>query len=68
MYSKERAQQIVKKDVKYIPAGIQENVALDSARVGTSPSGRNFIEIKDGLAVSIGSYGRVNSRRAVYRA
>lgn len=46
MYSKERAQQIVKKDVKYIPAGIQENVALDSARVGTSPSGRNFIEIK----------------------
>lgn len=46
MYSKERAQQITKKDVKYIPAGIQDNVALESARVSTSPSGRNFIEIK----------------------
>lgn len=46
MYIKERAQKVVKKDVKYIPAGIQENVALDSARVSTSPQGRNYIEIK----------------------
>lgn len=46
MYSKERAQQIVKKDIKYIPAGIQENVALDSARIDVSPQGRNYIEIK----------------------
>ena len=54
MYSKERAQQIVKKDVKYIPAGIQENVALRSARVTTSPQGNLFLEIvfeKDGATL-----------------
>lgn len=55
MYSKERAQQIVKKDVKYIPAGIQENVALKSARVTTSPQGNMFLEIvfeKDGATLT----------------
>lgn len=45
MYSKERAQNIVKKDVKFIPAGITENVVLDSARVDKSPNGNSFIEI-----------------------
>lgn len=51
MYSKERAQQIAKKDIKYIPAGIQENVALKSARLAESPTGLKFLEIvfeKDG--------------------
>lgn len=46
MYSKERASQVIKKDIKYIPAGIQENVALDSARLAESPTGRSYIEIK----------------------
>lgn len=45
MYSKERAQNIAKKDVKFIPAGITENVVLDSARVDKSPNGNSFIEI-----------------------
>ena len=36
MYSKERAQQITKNDVKFIPAGIQENVAFKIARVDES--------------------------------
>lgn len=45
MYSKERAQQIVKNDVKFIPAGIHENVTLKSARVAESPIGLKFLEI-----------------------
>lgn len=45
MYSKERAQKIEKNDTKYIPAGIQENIALKSARVTTSPQGNMFLEI-----------------------
>lgn len=45
MYSKERAQQVTKNDVKFIPAGIQENVALKSARVAESPTGRKFFEV-----------------------
>lgn len=45
MYSKERAQQIVKNDVKFIPAGIHENVTLKSARVAKSPTGLKFLEI-----------------------
>lgn len=45
MYSKERAQQIVKNDVKFIPAGIHENVTLKSARVAESPTGSKFLEI-----------------------
>lgn len=55
MYSKERAQQIAKNDIKYIPAGIQENVALKSARVTTSPNGNLFLEItfeKDGATLT----------------
>lgn len=46
MYSKERASQVIKKDIKYIPAGIQENVALESARLAESPTGRSYVEIK----------------------
>nr|DAJ18119.1 MAG TPA: hypothetical protein [Podoviridae sp. ctY3D12] len=45
MYSKERAQQIVKNDVKFIPAGIHENVTLKSARAAESPTGLKFLEI-----------------------
>lgn len=45
MYSKERAQQIVKNDVKFIPAGVHENVTLKSARVAESPTGLKFLEI-----------------------
>lgn len=45
MYSKERAQQIVKNDVKFIPAGIHEDVTLKSARVAESPTGLKFLEI-----------------------
>ena len=55
MYSKERAQKIEKNDTKYIPAGIQENVALKSARVTTSPQGNMFLEIvfeKDGATLT----------------
>ena len=55
MYSKERAQQITKNDIKYIPAGIQENVALKSARVTTSPNRNTFLEIvfeKDGATLT----------------
>lgn len=54
MYSKERAQQITKNDIKYIPAGIHENVALKGARVATSPNGNLFLEItleKDGATL-----------------
>ena len=54
MYSKERAQQVAKNDNKYIPAGIQENVALKSARVATSPNGNVYLEIafeKDGATL-----------------
>lgn len=55
MYSKERAQKIEKNDTKYIPAGIQENIALKSARVTTSPQGNMFLEIvfeKDGATLT----------------
>ena len=55
MYSKERAQKIEKNDTKYIPAGIQENVVLKSARVTTSPQGNMFLEIvfeKDGATLT----------------
>lgn len=45
MYSKERAQQITKNDVRYIPAGIQDNVQLKSARFDKSPQGNSFMEI-----------------------
>lgn len=55
MYSKERAQQIAKNDIKYIPVGIQENVALKSTKVTTSPNGNLFLEItfeKDGATLT----------------
>lgn len=55
MYSKERAQQIAKNDIKYIPVGIQENVALKSAKVTTSPNSNLFLEItfeKDGATLT----------------
>lgn len=55
MYSKERAQQITKNDVKFIPAGIHENVSLKSARVAESPTGLKFLEIvfeKDGATLT----------------
>lgn len=55
MYSKERAQQIAKNDIKYIPVGIQENVALKSVKVTTSPNGNLFLEItfeKDGATLT----------------
>lgn len=45
MYSKERALTIAKKDVKFIPTGIIENVTLKSARVAKSPTGKDFLEI-----------------------
>ena len=35
----------VKNDVKFIPAGIHENVTLKSARVAESPTGLKFLEI-----------------------
>lgn len=55
MYSKERAQQITKNDVKFIPAGIHENVQLKSARLAESPTGNKFLEIvfeKDGATLT----------------
>lgn len=45
MYSKERAQQITKNDIKFIPAGIHEDVKLKGAKVAESPNGNRFIEI-----------------------
>lgn len=54
MYSKERANSIVKNDVKYISTGIIENVSLKSARAEVSPNGNNFLEItfeKDGATL-----------------
>lgn len=45
MYSKERAQNIAKKDVKFIPAGIHENIALEGARIDKSPNGNSYIEV-----------------------
>lgn len=55
MYSKERAQQITKNDVKFIPAGIHENVQLKNARLAESPTGNKFLEIvfeKDGATLT----------------
>lgn len=46
MYSSERAQNIVKKDVAYLSAGIHDDVKLVSARADKSPNGNNFIELK----------------------
>lgn len=46
MYSSERAQNIVKKDVAYLSAGIHDNVKLISTRTDKSVNGNNFIEFK----------------------
>lgn len=54
-YSKERANLVEKKDIKYIPVGIQENVKLKSARTETSINGNVFLEIvfeKDGATLT----------------
>lgn len=45
MYSKEAANNIAKRDVKYISAGIQENVTIKDIRVDVSPTGKQFLEI-----------------------
>lgn len=47
LYSKEKASNIEKKDftLKYIPAGIIENVVLKEARTDVSPTGKKFLEI-----------------------
>ena len=45
MYSRERAN-IVKNDMQFIPAGIQENIMLKSARTEKSINGNQFLEIK----------------------
>ena len=53
MFSTSRAKQnIEKKDVKYVPAGIHENVTFKGVRIDKSPNGNNFIEFtfdKDGV-------------------
>lgn len=54
MYSIERANNIVKNDVKYISTGIIENVSLKSAKAEVSPNGNTFLEItfeKDGATL-----------------
>lgn len=45
MYSKERANNVIKNYIKFIPAGIAENVVLKSARYAISPNGKEFIEL-----------------------
>jgi len=45
MYSKERTYKIEKKDRNFIPAGINEDVQLKSAKVTKSPMGNTFLEI-----------------------
>lgn len=45
MYSKDRATSITKNDNKFIPAGIIEDVVLKSAKIETSPTGKEFFEI-----------------------
>ena len=56
MFSTSRAKQnIEKKDIKYIPAGIHENVTFKSVRIDKSPNGNNFIEFvfeKDGATLT----------------
>lgn len=53
-YSKQRAASISKNDIKYIPAGIIEDVVLKSVRTEVSPNGNRFLEIifeKDGATL-----------------
>lgn len=54
-YSKERAANISKSDIKYIPAGIIENVVLKSIKAVESPNGNPFLEFifeKDGATLT----------------
>lgn len=44
-YSKERAANISKNDIKFLPAGIVENVVLKSVKTEMSPNGNQFLEI-----------------------
>lgn len=46
MYSSERAKTIVKKDVAYLSAGIEDNVMLTAVRFDKSINGNSFIEFK----------------------
>lgn len=46
MYSSERANKIVTKDIAYLSAGIQDNVKLISVKYGTSPNDNKFLEFK----------------------
>lgn len=46
MYSSERANKIVTKDIAYLSAGIQDNVKLVSVKYGTSPQDNKFLEFK----------------------
>ena len=55
MFSTSRAKQnIEKKDIKYIPAGIHENVTFKSVRIDKSPNGNNFIGNVEGREVLLG--------------
>ena len=59
MYSSERAQNVVKKDVAYLAAGIHDNVSFVSVRVDKSINGKNFIEFKfekDGMGFTHTEY------------
>lgn len=54
-YSKVRASEIKTSDIKYLPAGIQEDVVLKSARAEMSPNNNFFLEItfeKDGATLT----------------
>ena len=46
MYSSERAEAIVMKDVAFLEAGIHDNVKLDNVRIDKSINGNYFIEFK----------------------
>lgn len=55
LYSKDRAVNIVKSDIKFIPAGINENVVLKSVKTDKSPNGNYFLEFtfeKDGATLT----------------
>jgi len=45
MYSKDRAANIVKKDVKFLSAGINEDVVLKEVKCELSPNNNYFLEI-----------------------
>lgn len=54
LYSKDRAVNIVKSDIKFIPAGINEDVLLKAVKCDKSPNGNYFLEFtfeKDGATL-----------------